>query len=287
MPVTVHKEQIDGTGYEISITGSRLTLARKISGLLLAYPGTQHDRHLRAVLDGHPGTMLPPAEFPYNLPPQYAALTLRTVQIEPLNADVGNYIYTFTAPDDPAIDLEPSDGVPPTTYELDYTVESVETEFDVLGNVITGTYTPTQGQPGIVWYAKIAADESLQIFRYRRREVNPAGGNPAVFHNKVNSNTFNFAGETHAPRTWLCRSIRISSVFGVFGQAYDVEYEFVRRNKMVVFGGINADIGWDATAAYEDPVTGQRPTGLTVANGGIKLVTMKASVDFSNLNLWV
>lgn len=290
MPVTVHKEQQDGTSYELSITGSRLTLARKISGLIAAYPGEQHDRHLRAVLDGHPGTMLPPAEFPYNLPAQFAALTLRTVQIEVINADVGNYLYTFAAPDDPAIDLEPSDGTPPPTYELDYSVEEIETEFDALGNVLNATYTPPgPNQTQVSRITKVTTTESLQVFRYNRREVTPAGGNPATFHNKVNSNQFTFAGETHPPRTWLCRNIGISAVFGTFGQAYDVRYEFMRRNKKVVFPGATTatDIGWDTTYRYIDPQTEQPVTaGVTLGNG-LFLATMKEAVDFSGLALWV
>lgn len=288
MPLTVYKEQLDGTGYELSFTGSRLTLARKVSNLT-SYTG--YDRHLRAYFDSPTGFMQLGDPFPYPLPSQFSALILRTVQIEVLNADQGNYIYTFSAPDDPAVDLQPSDGVVPPTYELDYAVESVRTNYDVNGNLLWEYYSAplVAGQPLPVQQKRlmeVETDESLQVFRYRRRETNPAGGNPAVFHNKVNSNQFTFAGEIHPPRTWLCRSIGIGAVFGIFGTAYDVTYEFMRRNQLVVFDTSPAvDIGWNLTTKFID-ADGETPTDVVLGNG-ITLRQMKREVDFSDLKLWL
>lgn len=155
---------------------------------------------------------------------------------------------------------EPDDNGP-TVERVGATTESVETTKDRTGAAITVTHD------GITVGASVSYRRPRMTVEYDRLEVTNARTRASTYVGKVNSTSFKGFGSG----TVFCSSIESRSNAERGG--YDVHYVFE----------IDAN-GWQPTAAYLDPATGEPPPNL-VDGVGVVDVDLYASADFNDLNL--
>lgn len=188
--------------------------------------------------------------------------------------------------------IEGESGTPPTgsaaQIEVGATVQSVQTHKDILGNVITVSYTPpaTEESPGPHPLDTQGGSVEVQIplvtFVLTRRE----SSGQHVLGLAIGQVAKRYVGQTNndiwqggAQDTWLCTGITANSTDG--GVTFAVRYGFV----------FNKDT-WKARVVYVDS-SGRVPLDLLVAgdpgvadaDAGDKLVAVLGKRNFREMNL--
>lgn len=148
-----------------------------------------------------------------------------------------------------------------TVERVGATTESVETAKDRNGTRITVTHE------GLTVGATVSYRRPRMTVEYDRLEVGNARSRASTYVGRVNSTSF----QGFEAGTVFCSAIESRSNPERGG--YDVHYVFE----------IDAD-GWQPTAAYLDPATGEPPPNL-VEGVGIVDVDLYESAEFNYLNL--